>query len=71
MAYNVSGLLKEVLIMSKKLKKRIQENVFGVIVASVGIGILITVVLPVWGWVIAVGGGLIYIGWYLIEHCHN
>ena len=29
---------------------------------------IITVIIPIWGWIIAVGGGLIYCGWCLIGH---
>lgn len=57
--------------MSKSCKKKFHKNTAGLIVASVGVGIIVTVILPVCGWLIAVGGGLIYLGWYLIEHCHN
>lgn len=57
--------------MSKKCKSKLNQNILGVIAASVGIGILITVIIPYAGWIIAVGGALIYIGWYLIEHCHK
>lgn len=57
--------------MSKSCKKKFHKNAVGLIVTSVGVGIIITVILPVCGWIIAVGGGLIYLGWYLIEHCHN
>jgi FtsH-binding integral membrane protein len=55
---NVSGRL-----WRKRNRKR-----FGLIVASIGIGLVITVVIPVWGWIITVGGVLIYCGWYLIGH---
>ncbi|MCD2346017.1 MULTISPECIES: hypothetical protein [Clostridium] len=57
--------------MSKSFKKKIEKNTLGLIVTSVGAGIIIAVVIPVCGWIIAVGAGLIYLGWYLIEHCHN
>lgn len=50
-----------------KCKHKAYKNL-GLIVASIGIGIIITVLLPIWGFVIAVGGGLIYVGWYLIDH---
>ncbi|KAJ51516.1 hypothetical protein BD780_001922 [Clostridium tetanomorphum] len=47
-----------------KCKKNI-----GLIIASIGTGIIITFIIPIWGWIIAVGGGLIYAGWYLNKHC--
>ncbi|PJI06635.1 hypothetical protein CUB90_01575 [Clostridium sp. CT7] len=60
----------EVMLMSrKKCKPKINKFTVGLIVASVGIGIVIAVILPVWGWVIAAGGGLIFFGWCLIENC--
>lgn len=40
----------------------------GLMTASIGIGIVITVIIPVWGWIITVGGALIYCGWCLIGH---
>lgn len=40
----------------------------GYVVGAIGAGILLTFIIPVWGWIIAVGAGLIYVGWYLIQH---
>lgn len=40
----------------------------GIICASIGIGIIIVFIIPFWGWMLAVGGALIYGGWYLINH---
>lgn len=57
--------------MSKKNYLEKNKNMLGVIVASVGAGLLIAMIIPIWGWIIAVGGALIYVGWYLIEHCHK
>lgn len=53
--------------MSKKNNKCIKKG-WGLIIASIGVGIIITFIIPIWGWIIAVGAGLIYCGWYLIEH---
>ncbi|MBC2578969.1 hypothetical protein [Clostridium sp. DJ247] len=50
-------------IWRKKNKKRL-----GIITASIGVGIVVAVIIPVWGWIITVGGVLIYCGWYLIDH---
>lgn len=47
-----------------KLKK-----IAGYVVGAIGIGIILTFIIPIWGWVIAVGAGLIYLGWYLIQQC--
>lgn len=35
--------------------------------ASIGIGVVITIVIPVWGWILAAGGALIGCGWYLLN----
>lgn len=51
-------------------KHRWKDNI-GWIVGAIGLGIVITFIVPIWGWMIAVGGGLIYAGWYLIEHSHH
>lgn len=52
---------------SKKSYKR-KKRKRGLIIGSIGVGIVITFIIPVWGWIIAVGGALIYCGWYLIEN---
>ncbi|GAB5987986.1 hypothetical protein [Clostridium tetani] len=48
-------------------KSRRGRKKLGMIVGSIGIGIIATFILPIWGWILAVGGGLIYAGWYLIQ----
>nr|WP_243108696.1 hypothetical protein [Clostridium rectalis] len=53
--------------MSRKCKKI--KNKLGIIIGSIGIGIVITFIIPIWGWIIAVGGGLIYLGWCLMQNC--
>lgn len=54
--------------MSKKyIVKKIKENL-GFVTMAVGIGIIVTIVLPIWGWIIVVGVTLIYVGWYLIQN---
>lgn len=45
-----------------KLKRTI-----GYVIGAIGIGIILTFIIPIWGWVIAVGAGLIYLGWCLIQ----
>lgn len=53
-------------------KKRYNKKVnIGWIVGAVGVGIVLTFVVPIWGWIIAVGAGLIFAGWYIIEHSHH
>lgn len=54
--------------MSKKCHQKRKKKKLGIIIGSVGVGIVITIVIPVWGWIIAAGGALIYCGWYLIEN---
>ena len=44
---------------------------FGLIVASIGVGVVLTVVVPIWGWVVAAGIALIYCGWYIMEHHYH
>ncbi|MDV3425671.1 MAG: hypothetical protein LIR50_00095 [Bacillota bacterium] len=41
----------------------------GIALISIGIGIIICIVIPIWGWLLLVGGALVYAGWYLIEKC--
>lgn len=40
----------------------------GIIITSIGIGIILTVVVPIWGWVVAAGLALIYCGWQVMDH---
>lgn len=51
-----------------KCRRKLCDKI-GIIVASIGLGIVITVFIPVWGFVIVVGAGLIGAGWYLINKC--
>lgn len=48
------------------MKKKVKSKM-GWIIASIGAGIVVTFIIPIWGWMIAVGVGLIYIGWNLIQ----
>ena len=43
----------------------------GWVIGAVGVGIVLTFIVPIWGWIIAVGAGLIFIGWYIIENTHH
>lgn len=42
---------------------------FGIMLGSIGIGIVAAVILPIWGWLLAVGAGLIYLGWWILGRC--
>ncbi|WP_187119269.1 hypothetical protein [Clostridium polynesiense] len=44
------------------------RNKIGIAVAAVGLGLLLAVFMPFWGWIIIAGSVLIYIGWNLAEH---
>lgn len=39
----------------------------GVIVSSIGVGIVLAVLIPFWGWMIAVGGAIICVGWFIMN----
>ena len=56
---------KRIIIVSKKICNKCN---IGIILGAVGIGFVISVIIPFGGYVIAVGGGLIFLGWYLTEH---
>lgn len=44
------------------------RNKIGISIAAIGIGMLLAVFMPFWGWIIIAGAVLIYIGWNLAEH---
>lgn len=46
-------------------KKCWYKNVGGVIIMAIGIGLLMAVLMPIWGWILFGGAALVYIGWYL------
>ncbi|MBP2031614.1 hypothetical protein J2Z42_000279 [Clostridium algifaecis] len=54
--------------MGKKCLKRRTKRKIGIIVVSVGVGLMLTIIIPIWGWIIAGGTVLIYFGWCLIEN---
>lgn len=39
----------------------------GVITIALGAGIIISVLIPYWGWMIAIGGGVIALGWFIMN----
>ncbi len=52
-------------------RHKFKKSNLGWIIGSIGVGIIITFIIPIWGWMIAVGGGLIFAGWYLIGNSHH
>lgn len=54
----------------KRNKKRNKKKV-GLIVLCVGIGLILAVLVPFWGWILAAGGALIVGGWYLIQNSRH
>lgn len=57
--------------MSLSKKRFFLKRNIGWIIGSIGLGIILTFLVPIWGWIMAVGCGLIYIGWYLIGHYYD
>lgn len=56
--------------MSRKSYHHKKLNI-GWVIGAVGVGIVLTFIVPIWGWIIAVGAGLIFAGWYIIENSHH
>jgi hypothetical protein len=52
--------------MSKYLKKTKKKA--GLIDLCIGVGLILAVLVPFWGWILAAGAGLIICGWYLIQN---
>ncbi|MFA6940845.1 MAG: hypothetical protein WCQ54_07690 [Clostridiaceae bacterium] len=50
--------------MKSKYKKKL-----GTSLIIAGAVIILCIVIPIWGWLLVVGGALVYAGWYLIEKC--
>jgi hypothetical protein len=53
--------------VSKKVCKKNLKKKVGIALASIGLGIIITVIIPFWGFMIVVGAALIYLGFNLID----
>ncbi|MDP4177430.1 MAG: hypothetical protein Q8900_03710 [Bacillota bacterium] len=51
--------------------KKSYKKTIGIACASLGLGFILTIIIPVWGWIIAIGGALIYIGWQMINQCRH
>ena len=51
----------------KKNKKKVGWNL-GLIILSLGVGIILAILIPFWGWILAAGAGLIIGGWCLIQN---
>lgn len=47
------------------MRSRVTRRI-GLIVSSIGVGIVLTVLIPIWGWFIAIGCVIIGIGWYIM-----
>ncbi|MEG1255239.1 hypothetical protein [Clostridium sp.] len=39
----------------------------GLIVSSIGVGIVLSMLIPFWGWMIVVGCAVIALGWFIME----
>ncbi|WP_392486447.1 hypothetical protein ACER0A_006695 [Haloimpatiens sp. FM7315] len=50
------------------LIRRIKKNI-GLVVGCIGLGILLAVIVPIWGWLLLVGAGLVGCGWFLTRNC--
>lgn len=51
-----------------KIKKIKIIKKVGTVISSIGIGIVLAVVVPIWGWVMVIGLGLIFAGWYIAKN---
>jgi hypothetical protein len=68
-AYNsIKQFLRDNSVKRKSCIRRRTKKKIGLIALSIGVGFLMTVIIPIWGWIIAGGLGLIYCGWYLISY---
>ncbi|GEM_PF-636627 len=54
--------------VSKRWFCKIKDINFGLIIICIGVGIVITVIVPIWGWIAVVGLLLIYVGWRILEY---
>ncbi|MDT8716468.1 hypothetical protein IAI10_07335 [Clostridium sp. 19966] len=52
-----------------RLNCRLRRKV-GLITTCVGVGVLMAVIIPIWGWIAAGGIALIYCGWQLMSRRH-
>ena len=51
--------------MSRKIKRN--KKKVGLVILSLGVGLILAVLVPFWGWILAVGAALIIGGWNLIQ----
>jgi hypothetical protein len=51
--------------LSKVFKNKKKD--LGAVIIAIGVGVILTVIIPLWGWVIAAGGALIYCGWRIMR----
>jgi len=52
--------------LSRKLRKKL-----GLILTCIGAGIVLTIIVPSWGWIAASGVGIIILGWQILNHSHH
>lgn len=59
-------MITEVFRGGEDMRRRAVRR-FGIIVSSIGVGIVLAVLIPFWGWMIAVGGAIICLGWFIMN----
>lgn len=64
--YNVTKKIHGGIIMSKFCGRRTKKKI-GTVVAAVGGGIVLSMLIPFWGWIMAMGGVIIVAGWKIME----
>jgi len=53
--------------MSRFCGRRTRKKI-GTVVAAIGLGIVLAMVIPFWGWIMAMGGVIIVAGWKIMEN---
>lgn len=51
-----------VIYLGKRWNKK---RFYGIVVGCVGLGMVLSVLMPLWAWLLAIGAGLVYCGWYI------
>lgn len=52
--------------MSRFCGRRTKKKI-GTVIAAVGGGIVLSMLIPFWGWIMAMGGVIIVAGWKIME----
>lgn len=52
--------------MSRFCGRRTKKKI-GTVIAAIGLGIVLAMVIPFWGWIMAMGGVIIVAGWKIME----